>query len=99
MITTHVYHGDGRANVSVNQLSTFDIVLTTYDVVTRDWSLKTGVGAGAAKKKKGAGGVMSVKWKRVILDEGHNIKNVKTKTAQAACALEAERRWVRSFRA
>ncbi|KAG8857347.1 hypothetical protein FRB96_005834 [Tulasnella sp. 330] len=93
-ITTHVYHGEGRTNVSATQLSMFDIVLTTYDVVSRDWGLTAGVGVGAAKKRKTDGGVMSVKWKRVILDEGHNVRNVKTRTAQAVCALEAERRWV-----
>ncbi|KAG9003678.1 hypothetical protein FRB93_010899 [Tulasnella sp. JGI-2019a] len=93
-VTTHVYYGDGRANVSIAQLAKFDIVLTTYDVVCRDWSLKTGVAPSAAKKKKTDGGVMSIKWKRVILDEGHNVRNVKTRTAQAVCALEAERRWV-----
>jgi SWI/SNF-related matrix-associated actin-dependent regulator of chromatin subfamily A3 len=31
---------------------------------------------------------------RVVLDEGHNIRNPKTKMAQSVCALSAQRRWV-----
>ena len=31
---------------------------------------------------------------RIILDEGHSIRNPKTKMAKAVCALTAERRWV-----
>ena len=33
---------------------------------------------------------------RVILDEGHQIRNPKTKMAKAVCALEADRRWILS---
>ena len=31
---------------------------------------------------------------RIILDEGHNIRNPRTKMAKAVCALTAQRRWV-----
>lgn len=33
---------------------------------------------------------------RIILDEGHQIRNARTKMAQAVCALNAQRRWVLS---
>jgi SWI/SNF-related matrix-associated actin-dependent regulator of chromatin subfamily A3 len=33
---------------------------------------------------------------RIVLDEGHNIRNPKTKMAKSVCALRAERRWVLS---
>lgn len=33
---------------------------------------------------------------RIILDEGHTIRNPKTKMAKAVCALAAQRRWVLS---
>ncbi|CAG8662573.1 41579_t:CDS:10, partial [Gigaspora margarita] len=41
-------------------------------------------------------GLFAIKWRRVVLDEGHIIRTNKTKQSQAACALEAERRWVLS---
>lgn len=31
---------------------------------------------------------------RIILDEGHTIRNPRTKMAKAVCALSAQRRWV-----
>ena len=37
---------------------------------------------------------MKYKNQRVILDEGHNIRNPKTKVARAVVALNASRRWV-----
>jgi SNF2 family DNA or RNA helicase len=42
---------------------------------------------------------MSVKWARIILDEGQKIKNDETKTARAICQLKtAEKgsRWILS---
>lgn len=38
-------------------------------------------------------GLASLLWKRIVLDEAHVIRNPKTKTTIAVCALEAERRW------
>jgi len=35
-----------------------------------------------------------VKWRRLIFDEGHNIRNSHTKMAEVACKLEAKSRWV-----
>ncbi|ORY75046.1 SNF2 family N-terminal domain-domain-containing protein [Leucosporidium creatinivorum] len=46
------------------------------------------------RKKKSNGKLMQVAWKRVVLDEGHIIKNPKAKVSKAACALNAYSRWV-----
>lgn len=35
-----------------------------------------------------------MKWRRIVLDEGHTIRNPNTKVAVAASALPAESRWV-----
>ncbi|KDR77106.1 hypothetical protein GALMADRAFT_66302 [Galerina marginata CBS 339.88] len=47
--------------------------------------------AGKAGKKKCA--IFGVKWWRAVLDEAHNIKNVKTKGAVACCELQSKFRW------
>lgn len=39
------------------------------------------------------GALFRVVWKRIIIDEGHVIRNHKTKKAQALCELEAKHRW------
>jgi len=40
------------------------------------------------------GKLQSIKWRRVVLDEGHVIKNPRAKMSLACAALKAERRWV-----
>jgi len=37
-----------------------------------------------------------INWRRIVLDEGHTIRNAKTKASEAACKLEAQSRWVLS---
>ncbi|KAI9572249.1 SNF2 family N-terminal domain-containing protein [Boletus coccyginus] len=96
-----VYYGANR-NMTPQQLMTRDVVITTYQVVSGDADFSTitqngGEGEGPAKKKRKYGkGLFDVKWKRIILDEGHSIRNPKTKMAMAVCMLTAERRWVLS---
>lgn len=36
----------------------------------------------------------AMNWRRIILDEGHNIRNPNTKSCLAATALLAQSRWV-----
>jgi SNF2 family DNA or RNA helicase len=44
---------------------------------------------------KGVGNVtlLSVGWERIILDEAHQVRNPRARTAQAVCQLRAGRRW------
>ena len=39
---------------------------------------------------------MSVTWRRIILDEAHQIRNRNTKASKAVCELHAGRRWLLS---
>jgi len=56
---------------------------------------------GAAGGSAGLGGavrrrvfpLLDTAWRRIILDEAHNIRDRKTRTCKAACALNAQRRW------
>ncbi|KAG9316303.1 hypothetical protein JVU11DRAFT_2334 [Chiua virens] len=99
-LSTCVYYGATR-NMTPQQLMTHDVVITTYQVVTGDADFSVIsqpdlAGGPAKKKRKNAKGLFGVKWKRIILDEGHNIRNPRTKMAMAVCALTAQRRWVLS---
>ncbi|EJD03150.1 uncharacterized protein FOMMEDRAFT_108290 [Fomitiporia mediterranea MF3/22] len=91
----HVYYGAGRST-SPDRLRKYDVVITTYQVVVGEHA---GSGAarndsGSSKRQKTGSGLFGVQWKRIVLDEGHTIRNPRTKMAQAVCALEAQRRWV-----
>jgi len=74
-----IYHGTNRQTAG-KSLEDFDVVVTSY---------------GTMASEAGARGPLSkVNWRRVVLDEGHTIRNAKTKAAEAACTLNAESRWV-----
>ncbi|KAK0620314.1 RAD5-like protein [Immersiella caudata] len=73
-----IYHGAGRQAAAAS-LSTYDVVITSYGTMTSE---------------TGKAGLSSVDWRRVVLDEGHTIRNAKTRAAVAACALKAQSRWV-----
>jgi SWI/SNF-related matrix-associated actin-dependent regulator of chromatin subfamily A3 len=73
-----IYHGSARS-ASVGDLSKYDIIVTSY---------------GTLSSEVNGGPLFSVTWRRVVLDEGHTIRNAKTKIAEAACALQAQSRWV-----
>ncbi|TFK44820.1 SNF2 family N-terminal domain-containing protein [Crucibulum laeve] len=92
-LSTYVYYGNKRS-LSAAELQKFDIVITTYQTVTGEHP--NGNSAGQVKKKKTERNLFDVQWKRIILDEGHSIRNMKTKMAQAVLGLKAQRRWVLS---
>ncbi|KAI0256048.1 SNF2 family N-terminal domain-containing protein [Lactifluus subvellereus] len=87
-----VYYGTNR-DMSAKDLQKYDVVITTYQTVVGEHNGSTD-GAAGKRRKKDTGRLFGVQWKRVILDEGHNIRNPKTKMAQSVCALNAQRRWV-----
>ncbi|KAF9012434.1 SNF2 family N-terminal domain-containing protein [Cyathus striatus] len=90
-----VYYGNNRKSAA--ELQKYDVVITTYQTVTSEHADSvSGSDGPSRKKKKAEKNLYDVRWKRIILDEGHSIRNAKTKMAQAVVALEAERRWVLS---
>uniref|UniRef100_A0A8D1FTR4 Helicase-like transcription factor n=1 Tax=Sus scrofa TaxID=9823 RepID=A0A8D1FTR4_PIG len=77
----YVYYGPDRVRDPA-LLSKQDIVLTTYNILTHDYGTK------------GDSPLHSIRWLRVILDEGHAIRNPNAQQTKAVLDLEAERRWV-----
>nr|KAF6378326.1 helicase like transcription factor [Myotis myotis] len=77
----YVYYGPDRIRDPA-LLSKQDIVLTTYNILTHDYGMK------------GDSPLHSIRWLRVILDEGHAIRNPNAQQTKAVLHLEAERKWV-----
>ena len=93
-LTYITYYGSNR-NLSAEELGKYDVVITTYQTVVSDHSGGSKIAAeGSSKRKKTESTLMNIPWKRVVIDEGHQIRNPKTKAAVAVSALKAERRWV-----
>ncbi|KAF9263265.1 hypothetical protein L218DRAFT_927698 [Marasmius fiardii PR-910] len=90
-LTYYTYYGPGRNKLDAEYLGKFDVIFTTYQLVAAEHDTE---GARAPKKKKVERPLFEMKWKRVILDEGHQIRNPKTKMAKSVCALESQRRWI-----
>ncbi|KAK5627398.1 hypothetical protein RRF57_003113 [Xylaria bambusicola] len=77
------HHGKNRI-AGIQDLASVNIVLTTYHTVSADWK----PGPGLAHSP-----IFAVRWKRLILDEAHFIRNGNSRMARAVCDLEAISRW------
>ncbi|KAF9878036.1 hypothetical protein CkaCkLH20_04612 [Colletotrichum karsti] len=91
-----VYYGNEKASnlqamcCEASAASAPDVIITSYGVVLSEFNQV------AAKKgdKSAHTGLFSLNFFRVILDEGHFIKNRQSKTAKACYEITAEHRWV-----
>nr|XP_060623727.1 helicase-like transcription factor isoform X2 [Anolis sagrei ordinatus] len=80
-LNLYVYYGSERSKDPA-VLSSQDIVLTTYNVLASDY----GTGSNSP--------LHNLKWLRVVLDEGHTIRNPNAQQTKAVLGLDAQRRWV-----
>ena len=78
-IEHYVFHGANR-EYKPRYLAKYDVVLTTYQLVVTE--------------EKNNGCLFQVKWNRIVLDEGHVIRNHKSKQSEAICKLMGKFRWV-----
>ncbi|KAJ8067482.1 hypothetical protein OCU04_004826 [Sclerotinia nivalis] len=83
-MTWYTYYGSVKPSIDV--LSGYDIVLTTYETIAAQ--LKKLHKSNSVEET-----VYSVTWHRVILDEAHVIRNRGTSKAKSVCALYASNRW------
>ncbi|KAJ8270339.1 hypothetical protein GJAV_G00113220 [Gymnothorax javanicus] len=82
-LNVYLYYGAER-NRQVKFLTQQDVVLTTYNVLSADYGGKK------------CSPLHEVKWLRVVLDEGHIVRNPNAQQSKAVLSLAAERRWILS---
>ncbi|XP_071949768.1 helicase-like transcription factor [Antedon mediterranea] len=81
-IRVYLYYGPDRVR-DPKVLTSKDIVITTYNTLAMDF------------KANGEKSVLhKTQWLRIVLDEGHMIRNPSTMQSKAAIALKSERRWI-----
>lgn len=78
-VTNQPRHASTNTNHTETR-QTYDIVLTTYHVLARNFkSSSSASSGGSGGKQRTLGskrkGLLAVPWRRVILDEAHNIRN------------------------
>ncbi|KAG0155809.1 hypothetical protein PDIDSM_2982 [Penicillium digitatum] len=78
-----IYHGSGKKEAA--NLAKYDVVITSYGALALDFSPND--------NNAPAKGIFSLHWRRVVLDEGHNIRNPSSKASLAAFGLRADSRW------
>ncbi|KAK6843899.1 hypothetical protein PG987_004759 [Apiospora arundinis] len=96
-LNTHLVHGaihhrkhhDKTRIRDRQELEGVHVVLTTYHTVSAEWNTDET----RREAKLNSSILFSVKWKRIILDEAHFIRNAKSKMAKAICTLDAKARW------
>lgn len=95
-LKTIVYYGSDKA-VNLQHLccegnaaSAPNLIITSYGVVLSEFNQVAAQGGDRGSH----GGLFSVDFFRVILDEAHHIKNRQSKTAKACYELNAQHRWV-----
>ncbi|XP_041125976.1 helicase-like transcription factor [Polyodon spathula] len=80
-LSVYLYYGSDRSRDPLF-LSSQDIVVTTYNVLAADFG------------NKNDSPLHKVDWLRVVLDEGHTIRNPNALQTKAVLDLKAERRWI-----
>ncbi|AEO68322.1 uncharacterized protein THITE_125023 [Thermothielavioides terrestris NRRL 8126] len=77
------HHGKTRLS-NIGELDGVNIVLTTYHTVSAEWK---------PDNQPASSVLFSVRWRRIILDEAHFIRNGNSRMARAACELDSVSRW------
>lgn len=73
------------------EFAEYDVCITTYQTLASDYMPQR---SSKAEPVPRSTGLYSVKWRRIILDEGHTIRNPQSKGAAAVTAVMARSRWV-----
>ncbi|KAK7789507.1 hypothetical protein R5R35_002807 [Gryllus longicercus] len=89
VLEVEIHHGSKREE-NARQLARNDIVITTYSIV-RTSANKGGKEETVKRTKRGV--LHRVRWRRIILDEAHVVRNHKSQQSLAVCLLMGRKRW------
>lgn len=86
-----VHHGSGKKAMKAEDFAEYDVVITSYGTLATEYMSKGKKDPPPIPRPQG---LFSMKWRRVILDEGHIIRNPNNKSTLAATNLMAQSKWV-----
>jgi SWI/SNF-related matrix-associated actin-dependent regulator of chromatin subfamily A3 len=79
--------------MTAEDFAKYDVVVSSYGTLSTEYLPRGSKTPGSIPRKSG---LFSMNWRRVVLDEGHIIRNPSTKAAVAASSILATSRWVLS---
>ncbi|KAL8717229.1 MAG: hypothetical protein Q9225_005514, partial [Loekoesia sp. 1 TL-2023] len=85
------YHGSSKKQMTAAELAEYDVVITTYGTLSTEYLPKGTKSPPPIPRQKG---LFAMNWRRIILDEGHQIRNPSSKASLACTGLLARSRWV-----
>ena len=91
-LSVYIYHGASRKSLSPKDLANYDVVITTYGTLAAEYM--PGGKDPKAISVPSKTGLFCMNWRRIVLDEGHTIRNPNTKAALAAANILAHAKWV-----
>lgn len=98
MFSCEVYYGGNVSSIKTLLTRTSNpptVVVTTYGIVQNEWSKLTQNGADLSKVIDGrSSGLFSIRFFRIVIDEGHIIRNRNNVTSKAVMQLEAKCSWI-----
>ncbi|EPY53638.1 ATP-dependent DNA helicase [Schizosaccharomyces cryophilus OY26] len=93
----YVHHGQTKKHRFAKELMSYDIVLTTYNVIAYEFrhrmAYEQSLLDGAPLEKYEHLPFFEANWYRVVLDEAQTIKNRNTLSARGCCLLRSKLRW------
>lgn len=89
-LRVYTYHGSNRKKLTPQEIAEYDVVITTYQTLAMDYMPTKSSKPAPVPRSHGP---FSIKWRRIILDEAHYIRNPQSKAAAAATACMARSRW------
>ncbi|KAF2156004.1 DNA repair and recombination protein RAD5B [Myriangium duriaei CBS 260.36] len=89
-LRVHTFHGSGRNLMKNADFQNYDVVITSYGTLSSEYLPK---GSKQPPKMPTQNGFYSLHWRRIVLDEGHTIRNPQTKNALACCGIDAYAKW------
>ncbi|KAM0723526.1 hypothetical protein Q7P37_000513 [Cladosporium fusiforme] len=93
-LKVYTYHAAGRVRMKAEDFAKFDVVITTYQTLASDWMPHGKGGSKQPQQGLRSNGLYSMEWRRIVLDEGHTVRNPSSKGAAAVTAVHAKSRWV-----
>eukprot|EP00111_Clytia_hemisphaerica_P020134 TCONS_00059342-protein len=81
----YIYYGPDRVR-DINFLKQHDVVISTYGTVSGDYRGYIG--------KNRVSPLHKINWLRIVLDEGHIIRNARSQQTQAMVELNSQIRWL-----